>query len=117
MTRRPNISGRGAGEARGLRCGIGLAGRWCGEARGPGGAGCAIGRLSWHVQSLGGEAASRRALVRRKAAAFERGAWVVGEAGMEASGQAGEACRWRAALAWLGWAARRGCDDANRENL
>ena len=34
---------------------------------------------------------------RRKATAFERGAWVVGgEAGMEASGQAGEACRWRA---------------------
>ena len=55
---------------------------------------------------------------RRKAAVFERGAWVVGgEAGMEASGQAGEACRWRAALGWLGWAARRGCDDANRENL
>ena len=46
-----------------------------------------------------------------------------GEAGMEASGQAGEACRWRAALGWLGWAARRGCDEpiericdeANRE--
>jgi len=55
---------------------------------------------------------------RSKAAAFERGAWVVGgEAGMEASGQAGEACRWRAALGWLGWAARRGCDEANRENL
>ena len=34
---------------------------------------------------------------RRKAAVFERGAWVVGgEAGMDASGQAGEACRWRA---------------------
>ena len=29
---------------------------------------------------------------------------VGGEAGMEASGQAGEACRWRAALGWLGWA-------------
>ena len=55
---------------------------------------------------------------RRKEAVFERGAWVVGgEAGMEASGQAGEACRWRAALGWLGWAARRGCDEANRENL
>ena len=35
---------------------------------------------------------------RRKAAAFERGAWAAGgEAGVEASGQAGEACRWRAA--------------------
>ena len=40
---------------------------------------------------------------RRKAAVFERGAWVVGgEAGMEACGQAGEACRWRAALGWAG---------------
>ena len=69
---------------------------------------------------------------RRKAAAFERGAWVVGgEAGMEASGQAGEACRWRAALGWLGWAGdsahlemRRlvnsssiGACEANLENL
>ena len=35
---------------------------------------------------------------RRKAAAFERGAWAAGgEAGLEASGQADEACRWCAA--------------------
>ena len=35
---------------------------------------------------------------KRKAAAFERGAWATGgEAGVEASGQAGEACLWRAA--------------------
>ena len=45
---------------------------------------------------------------RRKAAAFERGAWVVGgEAGMEASGQAGEACRWRAAWERAGLARAR----------
>ena len=80
--------------ARSVRRGLGLAGRWCGVARGTGGTGCAIGRLWWHAQSLGGEAARGRALWwRRKIAAFERGAWVAGgEAGMEASGQAGEAC-------------------------
>ena len=85
--------------ARGVLRGLGLAGRWYGEARGPGGAGCAIGRLSWHAQSrsearLRGGGRWRR----RKAAAFERGAWAAGgEAGVEASGQGGEACWWRAA--------------------
>jgi len=75
--------------ARGVRRGLGLAGCWYGEARGPGGAGCAIGMLSWHVQSLG--KARLRGGVRwwkRKAAAFERGASAAGgEAGVEASSQ------------------------------
>ena len=45
---------------------------------------------------------------RRKAAAFERGAWAAGgEAGVEASGQAGEACRWRAAWERAGLARAR----------
>jgi len=53
-----DASGRGSvigalGVARGVIRGLGLAGRWCCEACGPGGAGCAIGRLSWHAQSLG----------------------------------------------------------------
>ena len=52
--------------ARGVRRGLGLAGRWYGEARGTGGAGCAIGRLSWHAQSLGGEAARRCVLVEKE---------------------------------------------------
>ena len=104
--------------ARGVRRGLGLAGRWYGEARRPGGAGCAIGRFLWHAQSLArGEAARRRVLVEKEGGGVRARAWVVGGAGMQASGQAGEACRWRAALGWLGWAARRGCDEANRENL
>mgnify|MGYP002842733021 CR=1 FL=1 len=58
------ISDRGAGVARSVRRGIGVVGCWYCEARGTGGAGCAIGRLSWHAQSLArrGEAARRRAL-------------------------------------------------------
>ena len=49
---RPRLSDRGAGVARGVRRGLALAGRWYGKACGLGGAGCAIGRLSWHAQSL-----------------------------------------------------------------
>ena len=60
------MSDRGAGVARGVRRGLGLVGRWYGEARGPGGAGCAIGRLSWHAQVLQGEAARRRALAEKE---------------------------------------------------
>ena len=79
--RQAEVSDRGAGVARGVRRGLGLAGCWCGEARGPaGGAGCAIGRLSWHAQRLAG-AMWVRGGVRwweRKAAAFERGAWAAG---------------------------------------
>ena len=56
---------------------------------------------------------------RRKAAAFERGAWAAGgEEGIEASGQAGEACRWRAALGWLGGAGDSAdLEMRNRENV
>ena len=46
---------------------------------------------------------------RRKAAAFERGAWAAGgEAGVEASGEAGEACGWRVAKERAGLARERG---------
>ena len=76
-----------------MRRGLGLAWRWYGEARGPGGAGCCGTRkLLWQLMGRGQgcEAAG--------AGVFERGAWAAsGEAGVEASGQAGEACRWRAA--------------------
>ena len=109
------MSARGAGVARGARRGLGLAVRWYGEARGPGGAGCAIGRLSWHAQSLGGEAARRRALVEKEGGDVRARGLGGGRRGGhgEASSQAGEACRWRVALGWLGWAARRGCVEAN----
>ena len=95
--RRPSIIDRDAGVARGVRRGLGLAGRGYGEAR---------GQVAQAERSAGcrgmrkvrqGEAARRR-WWRRKAAAFERGAWAAGgEAGVEASGQGGEACWWRAA--------------------
>ena len=48
---------------------------------------------------------------RRKAAAFEHGAWAAGgEARVTASGQAGDACGWGAAWEGPGWSERgRGC--------
>ena len=112
-TRQPNISDRGAGAGRGA-CVAGSGWRGTGTAKHAGqvaravrSAGCGGTRKVWETRLQGGVRGSRRNI-----AAFERRAWVVGgEAGMEASGQAGEACRWRAALGWLGLAARRGCDE------
>ena len=79
-----------------MRRGLGLAGHLYGEARGTGGAGCE----AVVACAKSGEARLRGGVRwwRRKATAFERGAWAAGgEAGMEASGQAGEVCLWRAA--------------------
>ena len=49
--RQVEMSNRGAGVAGGVRCGLGLAVRWSGEACGAGGAGPSIGWRSDHVES------------------------------------------------------------------
>ena len=87
-----------------MRRGLGLAGRWYAEACGPGGAGCAIGRLSWHAQSL----------ARRGCEAAGAG----GEAGVEASGEASEAkvaCGVGAGRAGASADVEMRADEANRE--
>ena len=72
-------------------CGLGLAARWSGKARGTGGAGCTCG---WLPVGLGGKSGwsvgeRRRRLAEKEGGVLERDAWAAGgEAGEKADGSA-----------------------------
>ena len=102
------MSNRGAGVAGGVRCGLGLAARWSGEACGAGGAGPSTGWRSDHAESRASGGCERCAgLEEKECGVLARDAWAAGgEACSAADGTAVARCSGACGWAGLGrsWA-------------
>ena len=96
------MSNWGAGVAGGVRCGLGLAVRWSGEACGAGGAGLSIGWRSDHAESWASGGCERCAgLEEKEGGVLARDAWAAGgEACSAADGTAVARCS--GACGWAG---------------
>ena len=106
--RQAEMSNWGAGVAGGVRCGLGLAVRWSGEACGAGGAGRRIGWRSDHAESRASGGCERCAgLEEKEGGVLARDAWAAGgEACSAADGTAVARCSGACGWAGLGrsWA-------------